>query len=40
MILLGSIQRNELVDLIHRHICHERRMKVAAEMAAHYSHLQ
>jgi hypothetical protein len=37
MILLGSIQRSELVELIERHICHERRVKVAAEweMATH-----
>lgn len=31
MILLGSIERNELVDLIERQIGHERRLKVAAE---------
>ena len=31
MILLGSIPRDELVDLIERHIGHERRLKVAAE---------
>ena len=31
MILLGSIQRDELVNLIEHQIGHERRLKVAAE---------
>jgi len=31
MILLGSIQRDELVNLIERQISQERRLKVAAD---------
>ncbi len=31
MILLGSVQREELVELLKRHIGHERRQKVAVQ---------
>ncbi|KZS06049.1 Chloride channel protein 2 [Daphnia magna] len=31
MVLLGSIQRGELIELVKRHVGHERRMKVAAQ---------
>lgn len=31
MVLLGSIQRTELIDLLKRHIGHERRVKIAAQ---------
>ena len=31
MILLGSVQREELIELLKRHIGHERRQKVAAQ---------
>jgi chloride channel 2 len=31
MVLLGSIQRGELIELVKRHIGHDRRVKVAAQ---------
>ena len=31
MVLLGSIQRGELIDLLKRHIGHDRRVQVAAQ---------
>lgn len=34
MVLLGSIQRRELVDLITRHVGHDKRLKIAAQRAA------
>lgn len=39
MILLGSVERSELQSLLQRHLCAERRLKAAQDMARKLSEL-
>lgn len=39
MILLGSVERSELQSLLQRHLCAERRLKAAQDMAQKLSEL-